>query len=166
MVHTQKDLVSFFTDWECDYLIVFLFSSPSISTSFSLLEVKSKERLISRSFIHLIGQVPSKDIHIFMKHIDICHATLHSYYVFVSCQRCPLLLEFFRIWLLQNLVFGVRYPHHRHPTPPCHKRSSKTENLTLGSRNSFRKGAWAMVLLQSKMVVPPWSFLIPCDFSV
>lgn len=164
MVHTQKDLVSFFTDWECDYLIVFLFSSPSMSTSFSLLEVKSKERLISRSFIHLIGQVPSKDIHIFMKHINICHATLHSYYVFVSCQRCPLLLsfsgsDFCRIWSLEFTTL-ITLP------PPCHKRSSKTENLTLGSRNSFRKGAWAMVLLQSKMVVPPWSFLIPCDFSV
>lgn len=86
-----------------------IFPSPLISISFSLFEIKCKKRLISRStFIHLIGQVPSEGIHIFMKHINICHATLHSYYVFVSCQRCPLLLEYFSIWLCR--IWSLEFP--------------------------------------------------------
>lgn len=150
MVHTQKYLTWFSPTKKA------LFDSISLliffDISFSLLTIKSKAGYIT--FIHLIGQVPSKHIHMFMRHMNICHSSLSSYYVFLIC---PLSLELFSIWLV---AFGLL------SLPPCWRRSSKTENLSPCFKHNFSKRDKSKDFLPEPNVCPSVLFLIPCDFSV
>lgn len=83
-------------------------------------------------------------------HIHEVHQYLPYFITFIFCvcqlSKHPFLWEFS---VSDFAAFGCL------GLSPCHRTSSKTANLTPCGKNSFRKGVWARIPLQSKDGCPP-----------